>query len=67
MERNCPFCSRVARAVYVGLPDGTPLWIEAGRFKESRQGVLRRVLGWRRVARAFPFELAYTAHRCSFV
>ncbi len=34
----------VARAVYLMLPDGTPLWLEGDRFKESRQGVLRRVL-----------------------
>jgi len=35
----------IARADYFGLLDGSPLWVQGDRFKESRQGVLRRVLG----------------------
>jgi 5-methylcytosine-specific restriction endonuclease McrA len=34
----------VARAIYFGLPDGTPLWVEGDRFAESSHGVLRQVL-----------------------
>jgi hypothetical protein len=36
---------RVARAVYFGLPDGTPLWVEGDTFKGSVLGELRGVLG----------------------
>lgn len=44
-DRSPEATQGIARAVYFGLPDGTPLWITAERFKESRQSVLRRVLG----------------------
>ena len=34
----------VARAIYLTLPDGSPLWVEGADFKESRQASLRGLL-----------------------
>lgn len=44
-DRSPEATEGIARAVYFGLPDETPLWVTADRFKESRRSVLRRVLG----------------------
>lgn len=44
-DRSPEATEGVARAVYFRLPDGTPLWVAGDRFKESRQGMLRGVLG----------------------
>jgi len=44
-DRSPKATEGIARAVYFGLPDGSPLWVAGERFKESRQSVLRRVLG----------------------